>query len=78
MTFTSVVVPRGPFPEPSVVPAEDLEQRPHDVFRHHRPLAPLIRREDGVYIAIRAQDVEALATDPRTRQLETELVLPGG
>ena len=61
-----------------VIPAEELEQRAHDVFRHHRPLAPLVRREDGVYIAIRAQDVESLATDPRTRQLETELVFARG
>lgn len=78
MTSTPVVVPRSPVPEPTVVPTEELEQRPHEVFRHHRPLAPLIRREDGVYIAIRAQDVETLATDPRTRQLETELVFARG
>jgi len=64
--------------EPAVIPADELEQRPHDVFRRHRPLAPLVRREDGVYISIRAKDVETLATDPRTRQLETELVLARG
>jgi cytochrome P450 family 103 len=64
--------------EAVVIRAEELEQRAHDVFRHHRPLAPLVRREDGVYIAIRAQDVASLATDPRTRQLETELVFARG
>ena len=65
-------------PAAVTIAAEDLEQRPHDVFRHHRPLAPLVRREDGVYIAMRAKDVESLATDPRTRQLETELVFARG
>jgi cytochrome P450 len=64
--------------EPATIAAEDLEQRAHDVFRHHRPLAPLVKREDGVYIALRASDVERLATDPRTRQLETELVFSRG
>jgi hypothetical protein len=60
------------------IAAEELEQRAHAVFRHHRPLAPLLKREDGVYIALRAHDVERLATDPRTRQLETELVVSRG
>jgi cytochrome P450 family 103 len=32
----------------------------------------LIRRDDGSYLVIRANDVERLATDPRTRQIETE------
>jgi len=78
MPFTPTVVPRDSMPEPATIPAEELEQRPHDVFRHHRPLSPLVKRQDGVYIAIRANDVERLATDPRTRQLETELVFARG
>ena len=36
------------------------------------------RRDDGFYIAIRAADVEQLATDPRTRQMETEFVASRG
>ena len=64
--------------EPATIAAAELEQHAHAVFRHHRPLAPLIKREDGVYIALRASDVERLATDPRTRQVETEMVLARG
>jgi cytochrome P450 len=39
---------------------------------------PLIKREDGSYVAILARDVERLATDPRTRQVETELLQSRG
>src|SRR5882757_530950 len=75
MTLT---VPVAPGRAPATIAAADLEQRAHEVFRHHRSLAPVVMREDGVYIALRASDVERLATDPRTRQLETELVLSRG
>ncbi len=51
----------------------DLDERPHEIFRQLRPVTPLVRREDGGYIAIRARDVERLISDPRTRQSETEL-----
>jgi cytochrome P450 len=78
MTLTSLEVSRTSTKEPATIPAADLEQHAHAVFRHHRPLAPLVKREDGVYIALRASDVERLATDPRTRQLETELVFARG
>lgn len=64
--------------EPATIAAAELEQHAHAVFRHHRPLAPLIKRDDGVYIALRASDVERLATDPRTRQVETEIALARG
>lgn len=56
----------------------ELEAQPHLTFRKHRPLAPVIKREDGVYVALRAADVIALITDPRTRQLETELAVSRG
>ena len=59
--------------EPLTVPAAELELHAHDVFRHYRPLTPLLKRDDGIYIAIRARDVEGLITDPRTRQMETEI-----
>jgi cytochrome P450 len=51
----------------------DLEERPHEIFRQLRPVTPLMRREDGGYLAIRAGDVARLISDPRTRQSETEL-----
>jgi cytochrome P450 family 103 len=78
MTSAPLVVPTAAVEEPATVAAADLEERAHDIFRHHRPLAPLVKREDGVYIAIRAADVERLATDPRTRQMETELLQARG
>jgi cytochrome P450 family 103 len=78
MTLTSIEVSRTSAKEPATIAAADLEQHAHAVFRHHRPLAPLVKREDGVLIALRASDVERLATDPRTRQLETELVFARG
>ena len=64
--------------EPLTVITRDLEECPHRVFRVHRPLGPFVKREDGIYIAIRAADIEMLATDPRTRQVETELVVSHG
>ncbi len=50
----------------------ELERNPHETYRTWRPRTPLLRREDGSYIAIRARDVEKLITDPRTRQMETD------
>ena len=71
-------LPQGPFFEPTTVTIGELEENPHRVFRQHRSLTPVIKRDDGAYIAIRAADVEKLATDPRTRQMETELVASRG
>jgi cytochrome P450 family 103 len=78
MTIRSEEKPRAAVRLPASIAAADLEQHAHSVFRHHRPLTPLLLREDGVYIAIRAADVEWLATDPRTRQLETEIARSRG
>ena len=64
--------------EPPTVSIAALDRDPHELFRHHRTLTPLIKREDGAYVAIRAVDIERLATDPRTRQVETELVQSRG
>ena len=64
--------------KPIVIPSAELERYPHQVFRAYRPIAPFIMREDGIYIAIRAADVEQLGTDPRTRQMETESVVARG
>ncbi|HEY6645085.1 cytochrome P450 [Povalibacter sp.] len=59
--------------EPIIVSAADLHSHAHEIFRRYRPLTPLLKRDDGIYIAIRARDVEQLLTDPRTRQMETEI-----
>jgi hypothetical protein len=60
--------------QPVTIPRQELEANPHEIFRFHRPRAPVVLRDDGVYIAMRAADVERLAMDPHTRQLETEYV----
>ncbi len=60
--------------DPPTVSTAALDRDPHGVFRRHRNFTPLIQREDGAYVAILAEDVERLATDPRTRQIETELL----
>lgn len=75
----------GPFaseqtarPMPADVTTAELDEQPHEIFRRLRPITPLIRRQDGTYVAIRACDVERLITDPRTRQAETELPVSRG
>jgi cytochrome P450 family 103 len=60
------------------VTSADLHSRAHQIFRHYRPLTPLLKRDDGIYIAIRSRDVEQLLTDPRTRQMETEIARARG
>lgn len=63
---------------PPAVSVATLDLNPHEIFRRSRPLTPLLRRDDGIYIAIRARDVESLITDPRTHQLETQLARARG
>ena len=58
--------------EPPVLSVAEIDADPHGVFRRFRPLTPLLNREHVGYLAIRAADVEPLAFDPRTRQVETE------
>ena len=56
----------------------ELDTDPHGMFRRYREEVPFLERADGPYIVLRARDVEALITDPRTRQLETELMQSRG
>jgi len=66
---------------PITLATEDLEQRPHEMFRMLRPLTPFVevpKPGGSVYVAIRAADVDSLAMDPRTRQLEAEIALARG
>jgi len=56
----------------------ELDSDPHGIFRKCREFTPVLKRAEGGYIAIRARDVEQLATDPRTRQMETESVQARG
>ncbi|NWG45846.1 MAG: cytochrome P450 [Alphaproteobacteria bacterium] len=57
---------------PRILDLELLDQEPHRVFRQLRPLYPCVEAEFGTLIVLRSRDVEALFTDPRTRQFETE------
>ncbi|MBY3081037.1 cytochrome P450 [Rhizobium laguerreae] len=67
---------------PSVTPPTlrfaDLNIQPHDTFATYRPSLPFVRREDGAYLVLRASDVQALAKDPRTKQVETQLLAARG
>ena len=64
--------PRTQGAEPPTLSIAQLDEDPHGVFRRYRHLTPLLKREKAGYIAIRAADIEPLAFDPRTRQIETE------
>jgi cytochrome P450 len=58
--------------EPPTLSIAQLDEDPHGIFRRYRPLTPLLKRANAGYLAIRAADMEPLAFDPRTRQIETE------
>ncbi|MET7245567.1 cytochrome P450 [Methylobacterium sp. EM32] len=62
----------------ALVPRAELEADPHAVLARHRAAAPCIRTDDGVVMLLRARDVQALVTDPRTRQVETEFARARG
>ncbi|KMO28387.1 cytochrome P450 [Methylobacterium aquaticum] len=55
-----------------LVPRAVLEADPHAVLAQYRAIVPCIRTDDGAVMVLRAKDVQALVTDPRTRQVETE------
>jgi len=70
MNTTAASIPAGG--QPPSLTVQQLDQDPHGVFRRYRQLTPLLKREGSGYIALRAADIEPLAFDPRTRQIETE------
>ena len=78
MTIPSTEPARVGLTEPPTIAPEELERDTHRVMREQRPLTPLLKRYDGTYIAIRAADIANLGTDPRTRQMETELAASRG
>lgn len=65
---TSMAGPNAP-----VVALSVLEGDPHGTFRKYRRQVPFILRDDGTALVLRNADVLKLATDPRTRQAETEV-----
>jgi cytochrome P450 len=62
--------PSQPIP---VVSSLDLERDPHGLFRHWRQQSPVVQREDGACLVLRADDVERLLKDPRTQQIDGAL-----
>jgi cytochrome P450 len=70
--------PRTRGAEPPALSIAQLDEDPHGIFRRYRHLTPLLKRENAGYIAIRAADMEPLAFDPRTRQIETEQLTARG
>ncbi|WP_340117151.1 cytochrome P450 [Pelagibius sp. 7325] len=51
--------------QPAVVTVHELEADPHGVFRHHRAIAPVIQRDDGSFLVLRARESEELLKDKR-------------
>jgi hypothetical protein len=64
--------------EPPSLTVEQIDADPHGVFRRYRHLTPVIKRGYVGYLAIRAADLEPLAFDARTRQVETEMLAARG
>ncbi|MCF1450534.1 cytochrome P450 [Agrobacterium vitis] len=64
--------------DPDAVPVSRLDAEGHELFAEWRPRRPFLRREDGVFLVLRADDIILLGADPRTRQIETELMLSRG
>ncbi|MGO7078689.1 cytochrome P450 [Rhizobium johnstonii] len=58
---------------PKVVTIAELEADPHGVFKRHRGSGPFIQRDDGVYLAIRASEVNSLLNDELASQVEPEV-----
>lgn len=63
---------------PPVMSFASLNAAPHEFYRELRPEFPFVQREDGAFLVLRANDVHALISDPRTRQVETELARARG
>lgn len=66
------------FAQPPVVSVKDLEADPHGLFRRYRAAVPVIMREDGSFLVLRARDSERLLSDRRLRQAETEFSVMRG
>lgn len=63
---------------PPILSYQSLNATPHEIYSKHRPNFPFLQRECGVFLVLRAKDVKALISDPRTRQVETELATARG
>lgn len=53
------------------VSIQELDADPHGVFRRYRAEVPFIEHETGALIALRFEDIESLAKNPKMRATET-------
>lgn len=50
----------------------ELEAAPHDALRRCRSRAPIVRRDNGTYVVLRAKDISSLLADNRLRASQTD------
>lgn len=67
-----------PIASPPVLGFGELNAQPHQTFAEYRSVVPFLRREDGAHLLLRAQDVQRYIKDPKTRQVETDLLAARG
>ena len=63
---------------PPVLGFSELNARPHETFAEYRSVVPFLNREDGAHLLLRGHDVQRFVKDPKTRQVETELLRARG
>jgi cytochrome P450 family 103 len=63
---------------PPLLTKAELDASPHEIYQFYRGRYPFIEREDGAFLILRADDVQMLLVDPRTRQIETEMMIATG
>ncbi len=72
MTYSS------PVASPPVLGFRELNAQPHETFAEYRSVVPFLKREDGAHLLLRGHDVQRFVKDPKTKQLETELLYARG
>lgn len=75
MTTSKTIAPGA---TPPMLSFAELDAHPHETYQQFRSRFPFLRRQDGAFIILRACDVNSLLSDPRTRQVETELMAARG
>ena len=59
-------------PQPLTVDPDEFRPDPHAGYAKYRPLSPVLSFGGPIAVITRYADADALLTDPRTRQIETE------
>ncbi|WP_026283407.1 cytochrome P450 [Rhizobium sp. 2MFCol3.1] len=58
--------------EPENLTMAQLDESPHVILGAMRNQMPFFRRSDGIYLILRANDVDELLVHPATKQIETQ------